>query len=207
MEPISLVTLKSRPCARLPPWRPRRSRASLCPRHSRLPSPGNLAGSQSPEPSSVPGRPGEGGSPASPERGAPSGDPVRPAAPRPRRPNKAGGGGGGGVRAAFPGLSPRGPAALGCPGLNDRDAAGGAPAGAEGSGPGRWLPRTPHSRPPAAARALAGDAQVSVGAEPGCTRTGLGWRAGVTGIPVLRPPSWISKEAGSESWKTKMRAT
>lgn len=133
---------------------------------------------------------------------------MRPAAPRPRRPNKAGGGGGGGggVRAALPGLSSRGPAALGCRGLNDRDEAGGAPAGAEGPVPGRWLPRTPHSWPPAAACALAGDAQVSVGAEPGRTGTGLGWRAGVTETPALRPPSWISKEAGSELWETKMRA-
>lgn len=136
MEPILLVTLKSRPCARLPPWRPGAPAPLCAPRQSRLPSPGNLAISQSPDSSSVPGWPSGWGSPASPERGALSEAPSHPKAPRPRRPNKAGGGGG--VRAALPGLSPRWPAALGCLGLNNhRDAAGQAPATAEGPGPGR----------------------------------------------------------------------
>lgn len=46
MEPISLVTLKSRRCARLPPWRPRGPRASSWPRQSPLLSPGDSVTSQ-----------------------------------------------------------------------------------------------------------------------------------------------------------------
>lgn len=177
MEPILLVTLKSRPCARLPPWRPGAPAPRCAPRQSRLPSPGNLAISQSPDSSSVPGCLSGWGAPASPARGAPSEDPARPKAPRPRRPNKAGGG----VRAALPGLSPCWPAALGCLGLNNlRDAAGRAPARAEGPGPGRWLPRAP-----AAACALAGVAQVSVGAHPGTPEDRLGVESGVAETPAI----------------------
>lgn len=91
----------------LPPWRPRRSRASPCPPSVAAPLPGHWAASQSPEPSAAPGRPG-GGGPRLLPRGAPRGQPRAP-----RRPNKAGGGGGGGVRAALPGLSPRPPAGPG----------------------------------------------------------------------------------------------
>lgn len=46
MEPISLVTLKSRRCARLPPWRPRGPRASPWSCQSPLLSPGDSVTSQ-----------------------------------------------------------------------------------------------------------------------------------------------------------------
>lgn len=65
----------------LPPWRPR-SRASPWPPSVAAPLPGHSAGSQSPERSAVPGRPGGGGPPASPERGASSAAPRAPPPPR-----------------------------------------------------------------------------------------------------------------------------
>lgn len=160
MEPISLVTLKSRPCARLPfrhgaPGAPAPRRA---PRQSRLPFPATGPPLRAPSPAPCPpGRPGE-GTPGSSGEGRLEGSP----APRRLEGRTKPGPGRGGVRAALPGLSPRPPArppqSPGRPGRNDRDAAGRAPAGAEGPEPGPGLPRAPRTRTrrPGAACALAG---------------------------------------------------
>lgn len=128
------------------------------------------------------------GSPGFSGEGAPS---AAPSTPRPRGlegRTKPGAGAGAGCGQRFRASPRAGPSARGCRGLNDRDAAGRAPAGAEGPGPGRWLPRAPRSRLPVVACALVGDAQVSVGAEPGA-RGGLGVESRVaeTFIPGLSP--------------------
>lgn len=162
MEPISLVTLKSRPCARLPfrhgaPGAPAPRRA---PPSVAAPLPGHRAAAQSPEPSALPARPARGGGPpAPPERGASRAAP-RPAASKAEQSRGRGGAGcGPRFRASPRGRPPaRPPQSPGRPGRNDRDAAGRAPAGAEGPEPGPGLPRAPRTRTrrPGAACALAG---------------------------------------------------
>lgn len=82
MEPISLVTLKSRRCARLPPWSPTRPPRLPGPCQSPLLSPGHLAGSQSP--ASEPNPPGV-RSPAL-AQGGPKGTPASPARSADRAP-------------------------------------------------------------------------------------------------------------------------
>lgn len=209
MEPISLVTLKSRPCARLPfrhgaPGAPAPRRG---PRQSRRPFPATRPALRAPSAARCPAGPAQ-GDPRRLQRGAPR---VRPRAPR-RRPaaskaeqSRGRGRGRGAGRASGP-LPASARPSQGRPGLNDRDAAGRAPAGAEGPEPGRWLPRAPRARRPGAACALAGAAQVSVGAgpAPGAGRGGAESRAAET---PSRPLSWVGTEAGSKPWETKMRAT
>lgn len=96
MEPISLVTLKSRRCSRLPPWRPRGPRASPWPCQSPLLSPGNSVTSQAGSRTNL-GFPQFGalvGPWARPTRSIPGQEPCA----GPRRRNKAGGRGRGAGR-------------------------------------------------------------------------------------------------------------
>lgn len=157
MEPISLVTLKSRRCARLPPWRPRGPRASPWPCQSPLLSRGNSVTSQAGSRTNL-GFPqfgaGLGGTVGSPYPEHHWAGAVR----RPRRRNKAGGGGEAQAGLFLPHLPPPSTAGV-LPGPSDRDVAGpgASPARAEGPRTGLQLSRVPRTRPPASARTLVRD--------------------------------------------------
>jgi hypothetical protein len=173
MEPISLVTLKSRRCARLPPRRPRDPASRCAPvsrRSSRLATwpalkaraplgarPARVTRSPTRALAErAPGFSSKGHRPAVPR----AQDPRTPWSPRPPRPNKAWGGGGGGVGASASGPLPQlGGSLGGCRGWCDQDATGRggtAPVGAQGPGPGHRLPRFHRARAPATAGALTG---------------------------------------------------
>lgn len=155
MEPISLVTLKSRRCGRLPPWRPRGPRASPWPCQSPLLSPGNSVTSQAGSRTNL-GFPQFGalvGPWARPTRSIPGQEPCA----GPRRRNKAGGGGE--AQAGLLLITPHSSTAGVLPGPSDQDVAGpgASPARAEGPGTGHQLSRVPRTRPPASARTLVRD--------------------------------------------------
>lgn len=156
MEPISLVTLKSRRCARLPPWRPRGPRASPWPCQSPLLSPGDSVTSQAGT-RTQPGFPQPGAGLGGAAGSGHSEHPGAGARPRPCSRNKAGGGGEAQAGLFLPHPHPSTAGALPGPSYQDVAGPGASPAGAEGPETGHQLFRVPRTRPPAAARTLVRD--------------------------------------------------
>lgn len=155
MEPISLVTLKSRRCARLPPWRPE-APALLCGPISRHFRPATRS----------PLRPGPAPTWVSPQPGAglsgTAGSPYRehPGAGALRGRTKPGAG----ARArrrppSFSLIPPTSSTAEVLPGPSDQDVAGpgASPARAKGPRTGHQLSCVPRILPPAAVRTLVRD--------------------------------------------------